>query len=412
MAQNRSIRAALRLIDCDEATAVTRVDLAIMANNKLFMGHPATEHFLDGLWQRTSSNGKFVDFVTGTSPRSKYLINVAGYLAFLAVYTKVFVDIPFYNAGATETPDVLEIVFWCWVGIMFLDELFQANTPPPCPLPRPFPWPFRWPSTAFTPPLPWPLQATDDFDSFWMYLRGSGNQLDVMIYGGFLLSGTLRLVVTHAHMHAYTHARGRRMPASCPSPDCLPARRCVTDMRVAFGLPCRHMIMMAPQPPLSGVFVADRRSAAAAVPTSYLSPLPPQPPPQPPPQLLPPQQHPASSTPLRFDFHGALTCWLQATMELQWAYIAYMALLCINLIVCSVRLLHMLSINRPIGILLIIIIRIMKKDVGAFVVFCAVVVCSFEVSGFFFSWALESRHQYGVFFHMFSQVIGAHHVRG
>jgi hypothetical protein len=252
--ENESLRSALKITGSDEISEITRVDLAIIATNKVFMGHPATEHFLDGLWARPCSNGKFVDLVSQTSPRFKFYSNVCGYLIFLTIYTLVFAQFPFQSIGATKPPSGLEIVFWSWVFVFIVDEAFQA-----------------W----------------DDFDSIFMYMKGSGNKQDVLINSCFVAAALCRFI------GAFDNAE---------------------------------------------------------------------------------------------------------------AYLACCAILCINLIFCSFRLLHMFSINRRMGQLLIIIIKILHTDVKAFLIFCAVVISGFEVSAYFFSWVLETKHKYGVFFYMFSQV--------
>jgi hypothetical protein len=83
--ENESLRSALKIMGSDETTEITRVDLAIMATNKAFMGHPSTEHFLDGLWARPSSNGKFVDMYSRTSPR---YVTVAFQIPEIGILTK------------------------------------------------------------------------------------------------------------------------------------------------------------------------------------------------------------------------------------------------------------------------------------------------------------------------------------
>ena len=51
---NRRHRMGLTLMGCHVDTAKTRVDLAILAKSKLFLGHHSTMHFMDTLWIRFS----------------------------------------------------------------------------------------------------------------------------------------------------------------------------------------------------------------------------------------------------------------------------------------------------------------------------------------------------------------------
>jgi hypothetical protein len=92
-------------------------------------------------------------------------------------------------------------------------------------------------------------------------------------------------------------------------------------------------------------------------------------------------------------FVAAATCRVIGGFGIGSAYLTCCAILCINLLLCSFRLLHMFSINRRMGQLLIIIIKIMHTDVTAFLLFSVVLICGFEISAFFFSWVLvPPRH--------------------
>eukprot|EP01043_Picozoa_sp_COSAG02_P102155 COSAG02_NODE_38181_length_432_cov_0.924925_1_plen_144_part_11 len=73
---NAKLRSALVLMGCDEESPKTRVDLAIISENKAYMAQRSTQDFLDLLWASSSSNGKWSDALLGISPRLKWYSNM------------------------------------------------------------------------------------------------------------------------------------------------------------------------------------------------------------------------------------------------------------------------------------------------------------------------------------------------
>jgi hypothetical protein len=91
--QNAKTRAALTLMGCDTSISKTRLDLAIMCENKLFMGHHATETFLESKWREKGGNGCWFDTKIDASPRMKYATNTVGSIAVLALYCYVYLTL-------------------------------------------------------------------------------------------------------------------------------------------------------------------------------------------------------------------------------------------------------------------------------------------------------------------------------
>jgi hypothetical protein len=105
-----------------------------------------------------------------------------------------------------------------------------------------------------------------------------------------------------------------------------------------------------------------------------------------------------------------------------------LGLLCLNLILCSVRLLVMLSISRSLGacemilttinqlimhscvthvictagVMTIITKTIVRKDVFPFIIFTAIIISAFEFAAFYFSWLVGTDFVGGYFFNMFT----------
>ena len=94
--QNAKLRSALTLMGCDAESPKTRVDLAILSENKLLMAQRSTQEFLDSLWENPSTNGKWSDALVGRmSPKLKWYSSVIGYMCFLLLYFAVYVSMPY-----------------------------------------------------------------------------------------------------------------------------------------------------------------------------------------------------------------------------------------------------------------------------------------------------------------------------
>lgn len=81
-----------------------------------------------------------------------------------------------------------------------------------------------------------------------------------------------------------------------------------------------------------------------------------------------------------------------------------LGILCVNLILCFIRLLMMLSIVKSIGVMMIITKSIIAKDVFPFLCFAAIVLGAFEFASFYFSWLRDVEHVGGAFFDMFTSL--------
>jgi len=145
----------------DVGTPKTRVDLAIVAGNKTFMGHKTTQHFLDQLWNSQSFNGKFFNELCGfRSARRKFFSTLMGQFSFFVLHSCVYVNMPFASTMAEPGLRWFEIVFWAWVSTIAANEFSQMK----------------------------------DFASFSEYALGSGNMLDMLISTFFFVSGSCRLL--------------------------------------------------------------------------------------------------------------------------------------------------------------------------------------------------------------------------
>ena len=163
---NRKIRSALALMDCDAETPKTRIDLAIRAENKQFMGHKSTEAFLDMMWCRKGGNGEFCDTLMNATPKQKWYCNSIGYCLFVGFFMYIYFDLPFaasslgttgvrddragwqHKDGWQQGPTLSAWFFWFYVLAQCVYELHQYF---------------------------------EDFDNFFEYLKGSGNKLDFTI---------------------------------------------------------------------------------------------------------------------------------------------------------------------------------------------------------------------------------------
>eukprot|EP01043_Picozoa_sp_COSAG02_P010313 COSAG02_NODE_360_length_23829_cov_107.112769_8_plen_1933_part_00 len=253
---NANIRAALKLMHQDANTEPTNIDLALMANSKVFMGQPGVTQFLTKLWRLPSNNGKYTDalFSRFSAPRVKCYVSIIGYLIFLGIYVSFVLSMPSKSVELSLTFN--EGVFWFWELASAMSEIGEAF---------------------------------GDFDSFHGYLRGSGNKLDFLIMVMFGLAFGARLWLAGATEN-------------------------VVPMTVMLGI------------------------------------------------------------------------------------------LCLNLILCFIRLLMMLSIKKSIGVMMIITKLIISRDVFPFLCFATIIIGAFEFAAFYFSWLRDVEHVGGFFFDMFTSL--------
>lgn len=158
---NRTLRSALRIMGSDARTELTHVDLALVADNKAFMGHRYTANFVDDVWKSACANDKWLHQYLGSTPRAKYFTALLGLVAFLTLYAYVYTGYeypsvvraaqncegdrcPPLHFQGTPAMRVAEGVFWMWVVALFGSEIHQYRS---------------------------------DFDSFAAYLHASGNQV-------------------------------------------------------------------------------------------------------------------------------------------------------------------------------------------------------------------------------------------
>lgn len=129
--ENAKLRSALVLMGCDEESPKTRVDLAILSENKVYMAQRSTQDFLDSLWENPSSNGKWSDALFWRiSPKLKWYSSVIGYTCFLLLYFTVYVSMPYRQEQQWHSPQSLplrETIFWVWVISNVYNELRQVS---------------------------------------------------------------------------------------------------------------------------------------------------------------------------------------------------------------------------------------------------------------------------------------------
>lgn len=267
---NAKRRFALMLMGCDVADPKTRVDLAIIASNKQFLGHDSTQLFMDTLWRSPCFPGSTELYSENllasaplrslTSPRMKFWSSLVGYIAFLCLYATVYLDTP--DGGQQlglsvptqmSSPSRAEQIFWAWCGSLLINEVNQMRS---------------------------------NFNSVSEYLSASGNWYDA----------TIQTFLTVAFL---------------------------------FRFASYHMFH-DPDIPALGV---DR--CIATYPSCEL-------------------------------------------------YLVTLGLLSITFICCGFRVLKSLNIFREVGILLIIVQDIVRKDVGPFTVVLFIVLQCFTVGGYFF----------------------------
>lgn len=154
--ENTKLREVLQLMGVDERTEVTNIDLALLANSKTFMTQNGVMQFLMKLWTRPSDNGNWVQRTLPDAlqiARVKMLINLFAFAAFLAMYVFLLRGIP--PRGEEYKLTEFEMVFWGWAFAFALNEAVEAR---------------------------------GDYDTFYDYVRGSGNAIDLLVIFTFLVS--------------------------------------------------------------------------------------------------------------------------------------------------------------------------------------------------------------------------------
>ena len=179
--QNASLRSALALMGVNGNAPMTRIDLAILAQNKMFMGNEATSAFMDEMWSTKCGNGYWVDTLMNASPYQKYISQICGNFGLLYLYIYVFFTMPHVNKSDsvlqhtdgsvttytswTNGPETVEITFWLCALVQLVYEIYQVAL---------------------------------DFRgrSFSAYLEGSGNKYDFVINLTLIIALVCRIVST------------------------------------------------------------------------------------------------------------------------------------------------------------------------------------------------------------------------
>ena len=73
-----------------------------------------------------------------------------------------------------------------------------------------------------------------------------------------------------------------------------------------------------------------------------------------------------------------------------------------NLVLCCFRFLLLCSISERIGVMVIIVGKIVQRDIWPFAIFAATAIVAFEAAGIFFSWVMGMKHVFGYFFQQFT----------
>eukprot|EP01043_Picozoa_sp_COSAG02_P007836 COSAG02_NODE_241_length_27638_cov_13.101020_11_plen_1515_part_00 len=159
---NTRRRAVLQLFGCSPtASFVTRLDLAMMTQNKAFMGHPATIAFLSRAWRSRRGNGRCFDTLfPSTSPQAKWASFTVGYVMFLACFIYVYLSGFPWASNMSRRPTTLEYVFWAWTFAYMITELKQYSS---------------------------------NFATFREYVEGSGNAVEICTAALFLVASVLRV---------------------------------------------------------------------------------------------------------------------------------------------------------------------------------------------------------------------------
>jgi hypothetical protein len=168
--ENRCRRAALEIMSVNPQFPLTRVDLAMIAENKSFMGHPSTEQFLKALFVKpVGYDLDWSNAVARVSPRFKLCVHVASQLSFITLFIFVYTNLDFPDVMETKLQEGSvwsscsgwELFLWFWVGTLMAEEL---------------------------------QQLFDDYDGKLMhYLTASGNKTDAIAFVLFLFAFLLRV---------------------------------------------------------------------------------------------------------------------------------------------------------------------------------------------------------------------------
>jgi CRP-like cAMP-binding protein len=133
--ENSCRRAALELMSVNPEIPLTRIDLAISAENKSFMGHPSTEEFLKAMSVKPC--GHDLDWSNAkaqVSPKTKLYVHVLGQMAFIALFTYVYTSFPvplLMRSQLEKTGSVFatfspwEWLLWTWVATLIFEEFQQ-----------------------------------------------------------------------------------------------------------------------------------------------------------------------------------------------------------------------------------------------------------------------------------------------
>jgi hypothetical protein len=150
-------RKSLLIFGWGEETPATVLDLAILAENKLFLGHSATSAFLNRVWRSKAGNETWIDTkVTGASPAIKCLFDTVGRVVFICFYIWVYISLAV--PSQRHAPDGREWLLWFWVLTAVCGEATELHS----------------------------------LGGLRQYLQGSGNQLDVISSGIFFLAALCR----------------------------------------------------------------------------------------------------------------------------------------------------------------------------------------------------------------------------
>jgi len=130
---NRCKRAALEIMSINPQDPQTRIDLAILAENKSIMGHPSTEQFLKKLYVRTCGHETWASSVAQISPKGKLHGHLFGQVAFIGLFTYVYfaLDHPdemednLKEHGVRATVTGAESCLWVWIFTLMMTEMQQ-----------------------------------------------------------------------------------------------------------------------------------------------------------------------------------------------------------------------------------------------------------------------------------------------
>jgi hypothetical protein len=167
-----------QLMGCDIETPKTRVDLALAADCRAFLGHTLTEQFMDYLWASPSFDSYSERLTQGswfsvlTVPRVKLVSALMCWLLFAYLFMAVYSTFepptrmrPIWQvddetASSCSWCPPLEVIFWLWTAGLMLNEIAQIN----------------------------------EFERLSDYLSASGNWVDALLEFVFLLAFISRVV--------------------------------------------------------------------------------------------------------------------------------------------------------------------------------------------------------------------------